>query len=59
MCVVESIDKYEKVVQISYHSFDGEQFLEDIFPVTNFLGTIFPETIFPGTFFHDPTCIKL
>ena len=37
VCVVELIDKNKKVVLISYHYFDGEQFLKDIFP-----GTIFP-----------------
>ena len=47
VCVVESIDKDKKVVQISSYSFDGEQFFEDIFPGTISPGTIFPETFFP------------
>ena len=45
------IDKNKKVVQISWHSFDGEQFLKDTFPETNFPGIIFPGDHFSGDFF--------
>ena len=46
-----SIDKNKKVVQISYHYFDEEEFLEDIFPGAIFLGTFFPRGHFSGDCF--------
>ena len=66
MCVVQTIDK-KKVAQISQHSFDGEQFFEDIFwgpflpgifsPGIFFPGDHFPKPIFLVTFFPRTTVI--
>ena len=51
VCVVESIDKNKKFVEISKHTVNGEQFLKDSFPGTIFPGTNSPETIFLGDHF--------